>query len=184
MLKEIFKYGEAEIVYKEKKLLSEHPKLTNLFWETTLRCNAFCKHCGSRAGENINIEEELTTDEIKNVLKSIADKYNTESIFLNITGGEPLVRKDLFEVMEYASKLGYKWGMVTNGILIDDNIIQKMKDTNLSNISISLDGLENTHDNFRGTKGSYSKIIENIKKLKKLILLKFFKLQQLQIKPI
>ena len=116
------KYGEAEITYKTKQLLAEKPKLYNLFWETTLRCNAKCKHCGSKAGENVELQEELTTEEIKNTLQSIANKYNANEILLNITGGEPLVRTDLFEVMKLAKKLGYHWGMTTNGILIDDDI--------------------------------------------------------------
>ena len=65
MIKEIIKYGEAEVTYRNKKLLSEKPILKNLFWETTLRCNAKCKHCGSRAGENLDLKGELTTEEIK-----------------------------------------------------------------------------------------------------------------------
>ena len=66
MFKEIIKYGELEAVYKEKEILSKKPRLTNLFWESTLRCNANCKHCGSRAGENINIKIE----NIKKIKKS------------------------------------------------------------------------------------------------------------------
>lgn len=166
MIKEILKYGEAEVAYKNKEMLSKKPILYNLFWETTLRCNAKCKHCGSRAGENVKIQDELTTKEIENALQSVANKYDARKILLNITGGEPLVREDLFEVMNLAKGLGYNWGMTTNGILINDDIIQKMKDTGMATISISLDGLEKSHDEFRGVKGSFSKIIHNIQKLK------------------
>ena len=166
MIKEIIKYGEAEVTYKNKQVLAEKPVLYNLFWETTLRCNAKCKHCGSRAGENCNIKDELTTEEIKNALKSVAEKYDADKILLNITGGEPLVREDLFDVMAFARKLGFHWGMTTNGILINDEIIEKMKNTGMSTILISLDGLEESHDKFRGVPGSFKKIIENIKKLK------------------
>ena len=166
MFKNIMKYGEAELTYKSKVELSEKPILHNLFWETTLRCNAKCKHCGSRAGEDCNFKDELTTDEIKNVLKSVADKYDAREILLNITGGEPLLRQDLFEVMAYAVSLGYRWGMTTNGMLINDEIIEKLKQTHMDTVSISLDGLEKSHDEFRGVPGSYAKIIENIKKLK------------------
>lgn len=163
MIKEIIKYGEAEVTYKSKQLLAEKPKLYNLFWETTLRCNAKCKHCGSRAGENIKLEDELTTEEIKNALKSIANKYDASKILLNITGGEPLVRQDLFNGTDFANKLGYHWGMTTNAILINEDNIQKMKNTGMSTISISLDGLEKSHDEFRGVKGSYLKIIKILK---------------------
>lgn len=167
MIKHIMKYGEAEVIYKSKKLLSKKPRLQNLFWETTLRCNANCKHCGSRAGENVDLKDELATKEIIHTLKSIANKYNSSKILLSITGGEPLLREDLFEVMDVAQKLGYHWGITTNGILIDDNIIERMKETRMTTISISLDGLDEVHDEFREIKGSYKKIIENIKKLKK-----------------
>lgn len=166
MLKKIMKYGEAEVMYKTKKALAEKPVLYNLFWETTLRCNAKCKHCGSRAGENLNLRDELTTDEIEQALKSIADKYDSSKILLNITGGEPLVREDLFEVMRFATDLGFNWGMTTNGILIDDDIIKKMIDTKMTTISISLDGLQKSHDEFRGVNGAFKKTVEGIKKLK------------------
>lgn len=166
MIKELVKYGEAEITYKQKQLLSQKPKLQNLFWETTLRCNAKCKHCGSRAGEKNELKDELTTEEIKSAFQSIATKYDAKEILINVTGGEPLLRQDLFEVMEFAHKLGYYWGMTTNAMLINDEIIKKMKQTGMSAISISLDGLEKSHDEFRQVKGSYRQIVENIKKLK------------------
>ena len=166
MFRKIMKYGEAEVTYQSKKTLSSKPRLYNLFWETSLRCNAKCKHCGSRAGENCNLKDELTTEEIEKALQSIADKYDASSILLNITGGEPLLRKDLFEVMDIAKKLGYHWGMTTNGMLITDKIIEKLKETGMTTVSISLDGLEKSHDTFRGVKGSFKKIIENIKKLR------------------
>ena len=167
MIKYIKKYGEAEVTYRSKKILSEKPNLYNLFWETTLRCNAKCKHCGSRAGEECSFKDELSTQEIKNTLQSIANKYDANKILLNITGGEPLVRQDLFEVMDFANDLGYHWGMTTNAILINDSIIEKMKSTGMTIISVSLDGLEASHDEFRGVKGAFSKTLENVKKLKK-----------------
>ena len=91
MIKNIIKYGEAELTYKNKQALAQNPILYNLFWETTLRCNAKCKHCGSRAGENCNFKDELTTEEIEQTLQSIANKYHASKILLNITGGEPQI---------------------------------------------------------------------------------------------
>ena len=166
MLKDIMKYGEAELMYQNKKEFSKKPKLKYLFWETTLRCNAYCKHCGSRAGGNIKHDDELTKEKIKKALQDIADRYDAKEILISVTGGEPLVRKDLFEVMEFAHNLGFNWGMTTNGMLINDEIIEKMKKAGMCTISISLDGLEESHDEFRQVKGSYKKIIENVKKLK------------------
>lgn len=77
------------------------------------------------------------------------------------------MRKDLFEVMKFAKNLGYHWGMTTNAMLINDDNIEKMKKSGMTTISISLDGLENSHDEFRCVNGSFLKIIENIQKLKK-----------------
>ena len=167
MFKTIKKYGELELTKKVVNDLCIYPKLCNLFWETTLRCNMNCKHCGSRANENVKCSEELTTDEIKKVFKSVAEKTNARNVMLNITGGEPLLREDLFEVMDYASnKLHFPWGMTTNGLLIDEKVAKKMKDTKMYSISISIDGIEKTHDEFRKTPGAYDRIMEGLNILK------------------
>ena len=166
MLKKIYKLGELALFNQVKEQEMEKHKLIDLFWECTLTCNAKCKHCGSSA-EKKKYDGELTTDEIKNAFKQIANDMNANEILINVTGGEPLVRKDLCEVMEYATnELGFRWGMTTNGILLTDENIEKLKKANMDTISISIDGLEETHDKFRGVPGSYKIIINNIKKLK------------------
>lgn len=166
MLKDIYKLGELTLMKKYREQELQRHTLINLFWECTLTCNANCKHCGSSA-EKRQYKGELTTEEIKNAFKQIANDMDANKILINVTGGEPLVRKDLFEVMEYATnKLNFHWGMTTNGILLNDENIEKLKQSNMETISISIDGLEETHDEFRGTKGSYKTIINNIKKLK------------------
>lgn len=165
-IKNIIKYGEAETIYEKKKYKSQNPNLRILFWETTLRCNALCKHCGSRAGEKNKYNDELTTDEIKQCFKTISQKMDSSKIFLNITGGEPLLREDLFDVMKYAKNLGFGWSMTTNGTLIDSNMVAKLKEAGLTSVSISIDGTEHTHDEFRGVKGYYNKSINAIKLLR------------------
>ena len=166
MLKKIFKLGELTLMKKYIEQEYNSHTLIDLFWECTLTCNAKCKHCGSSA-EKKKYDGELTTDEIKTAFKQIAGDMDASRILINVTGGEPLVRKDLFEVMEYATKeLGFHWGMTTNGILLNEKHIQKLKQSNMETISISIDGLEETHDKFRGVPGSYKTIIENIKKLR------------------
>ena len=166
MFKKIMNYGKAEVLYNEKEKLSRKPDLRNLFWETTLRCNAKCKHCGSRAGEKAVFEDELTTEQIKKAFKDISEQIEPNKILINVTGGEPLLRQDLFEVMDYAcNQLGFRWGITTNGLLMDDKVIEQMKKTNLGTMSISIDGVEETHDKFRGVKGGFAKTIKNIKKL-------------------
>ena len=77
------------------------------------------------------------------------------------------MRKDLFEIMNYANKLGFSWGMVTNGTLINKETISNMKKSGMSTISISLDGMEEIHESFRKLpKGSFNRIIKNIIALK------------------
>ena len=166
MLKEIYKLGELALLKKYKEEELKRHTLIDLFWECTLTCNAHCKHCGSSA-EKKQYEGELTTEEIKCAFKQISDDMDASKILINVTGGEPLVRKDLCEVMEYATnELGFHWGMTTNGILLNDENIEKLKKANMETVSISIDGMAETHDEFRGVPGSYDKIIENIKKLK------------------
>lgn len=167
MLKEIYKLGELTLMKNYKEQEMKNHTLVDLFWECTLTCNAKCKHCGSSA-EKRKYEGELTTEEIKRAFKQIATDMEASKILINVTGGEPLVRKDLCEVMEYATnELGFHWGMTTNGILLTEENIEKLKKANMETISISIDGLENTHNQFRGVPNSYRTIINNIKNLKK-----------------
>ena len=150
MLKKIYKLGELTLMKNYKEQEREKHTLIDLFWECTLTCNAKCKHCGSSA-EKKKYDGELTTEEIKSAFKQIANDMDASKILINVTGGEPLVRQDLCEVMEYATnELGFHWGMTTNGILLNDENIQKLRKANMETISISIDGLEKTHDTFRG----------------------------------
>ncbi len=147
----------------KKKEYKKHP-LRALFFEVTLRCNARCEHCGSSCGDIVQ-KDEITKEEIEKVLEEIitVGHKDPRTIMINITGGEPLVRKDLFEIMDYANKLGYPWGMTTNGMLIDEKVVKKMEETNMGSISVSLDGLKETHESFRRVPGSYEKILKGLK---------------------
>ena len=142
---------------------SKYP-LHTLFFEVTSRCNALCDHCGSRC--TASKRDELSSQDFKKVLDNVAENFGTKAIMLNITGGEPLMRKDLFEITEYADSLGFKWGLVTNGMLITDDVISKMKETHMSTITISLDGMQKTHEEFRHVPGCFNRIISAIEKLK------------------
>ena len=164
MLKKILKTGKLKAwsIYKEK-LRKEH-KLTYLFWECTLNCNFLCKHCGSDAGKKV-YDGELTTEEIKKVLEEVAQKFRPQEVMLAITGGEPLLRKDLFEVMGFANELGFPWGMVTNGFLVNNDIVEKMKKTGMVSVVVSIDGIGEKHDEFRGVKGAYDRAVNAVKLL-------------------
>ena len=119
--------NEKELIYREKTaqmketaLLREeirkNHKLRFLFFELTLRCNENCIHCGSRCGEALG--EELPTEVFIGILDKVAKDFAGSLPMLNITGGEPLLRKDFFEIVNHAKQLGFSWGMTSNGTLI------------------------------------------------------------------
>ncbi len=150
--------------YREEQK-AKHP-LKVLFWETSLNCNLNCLHCGSDCNKAKSQKRILKTDEIKKALKEIAEDFKTQKILLVASGGEPLVRPDLFFVMDYARNLGFQWGMVTNGELLTPDNIKKIKETGLCSISVSIDGLKDSH-NWLRNKDIFDKVVENTQKLTK-----------------
>lgn len=148
--------------YREK--LRQEPQLLSLFLELTDRCNERCMHCGSRC-DGKESEGLLSVEEIKDILISVKEDFSERLPMLCITGGEPLLRKDFFEIMEFAKSLGFAWGMTSNGTLIDEDCAKKLRNAGMRTISISIDGLRDTHDWFRQTKGAYDRAMEGIKNL-------------------
>lgn len=134
--------------------------LKTLFWEATLNCNAYCPYCGSRCGKKNT--QDVPGEIVIRTLKRIASSYDASKIMIDVTGGEPLLRKDLFSVMSAAVQLGFSWGMVTNGSLITDEVIEELKKSGMRTISISVDDLFEKHDSVRGLKGGFAKIIKAI----------------------
>ena len=153
---------EMMLMNKMRKDLYEKPVLNNLFLEVTSRCNARCEHCGSRCDGNTQ-GEEVSTEDIKKALKEIAEHYDPYTVYLNVTGGEPLMRQDLFDILEYAVSLGYRWGMTTNGMLINEKMFKKIEKAQMSTVSVSIDGLKETHECFRKVPNSFEKILKGIK---------------------
>ena len=159
--KELKKQNMEEL-YEYRKYLYEHPKLYHLFLEVTSRCNARCEHCGSSCGYE-KPKNEISKEKLMETLKEISEHYDASEILLNVTGGEPFLRKDLFEIMDYAVSLGFRWGITSNGILIDEELVKKIVKSKMSTISISIDGLKETHEAFRKVPGAWDKIIKGIK---------------------
>ncbi len=138
---------------KERERLLREPDLTYLFWESTLRCNLRCAHCGSSCEARSPLRE-LDTKEILATLDTIAEDFDTSRMFVSITGGEPLMRKDLFEVVAHMTRLGMRSCIVTNGVLLDARNAARLYDAGMRTVTVSIDGLEGTHEAVRG-KGSY-----------------------------
>lgn len=129
-------------------------------WETTRRCNLSCKHCRAVA-EDHPYENELDTQASFKLLDQI--KQVGDPIII-LTGGEPLLRDDIFDIAAYGTKLGLRMVMAPNGTLITQETAQKMKDSGIKRISVSLDGsTPETHDTFRGLENAFENSIRGIK---------------------
>jgi len=127
-------------------------------WDVTYVCNLKCKHCYSTAGKRL--EDELTTDEAFEAIDKF-DRFGVTSIAFS--GGEPLVRKDFFELTKYADEKGIYVAVATNGTLITEEMAEKMKNSGIKYVQISLDGLRDTHSSFRGIDGVFDKTVRGIK---------------------
>ena len=133
-------------------------------WNVSQRCNLRCMHCYANAA-NREFEGELTTQEAK---KFISDLVEFKVPVLLFSGGEPLMRGDLFELGKFAASLGLRTVISTNGTLITPEIAQKIKEANFSYVGISLDGIEKTNDKFRGKKGAFEEALQGIRSCKEV----------------
>lgn len=149
--------------YRENQL-RPNAELRTLFIEMTTHCNEHCRHCGSNCGD-IREQGALSGEEIKSFLARLKTEMPIEKLKLSITGGEPLLRPDFFDIMNYAHRLGYQWGMTSNGLLITREVAEKLFGAGMRTVSISLDGLKENHEWFRQVKGSYEKSLEGIRNL-------------------
>lgn len=138
-------------------------RLEHLFLELTMRCNERCLHCGSRCGDIA--QDEMTPKQYHEFLTQIAEDFDPKTFTLCVTGGEPLIRKDFFEIMDDANRLGFLWGMTSNATLITPDTAKDLQRTGMKTISVSIDGLPETHDAFRRTPGGWQKAMEGIENL-------------------
>ena len=127
-------------------------------WRCTFACDSKCVHCTS-AGKT-TCPDEVNTEEAKKIVDQV---NNFGASFFGITGGQPFLRKDLFEVLEYATKLGLNTSIITDGRLLDDKAFENIV-KNQTKISVSIDGAEKTDDAIRG-KGAYASAVSAIKRL-------------------
>ncbi len=127
-------------------------------WDVTYACNLKCKHCYATAGKPLH--DELTTEEALDAI----DKFDKLGVaIIAFSGGEPLVRKDIFKLTRYAASKGIYVAIATNGTLITEDMAKKMKENGVNYVQISLDGTKETHENFRGIKGCYDRAVEGIR---------------------
>jgi heme b synthase len=149
--------GPAALAYEERTGIKA-PRI--IAWEITRSCNLSCAHCRASA-EFGHYEGELSLDEIKATIDDIVTISNPIII---LTGGEPLMRPDIWEIVDYAQAKGAMPVIGTNATLITDDIAQKMADHKIPRISVSVDfPTAEDHDKFRGQPGCFDATLRGIK---------------------
>lgn len=135
------------------------PRLVS--WNVTSACRLRCPHCYIDAGRPVSAgPDELSTSEGKTLIDALA-RAGTRVLILS--GGEPLLRKDLVDLVKYGRSKGLRMGIGTSGTLLDFKCAEKLKSAGISSVAISLDSLRpSTHDRFRGVQGSWRKAMRGI----------------------
>ena len=160
-------HGKCEFYLK----LGHSPNATNtekyvplvLSWNVTRKCNLKCSHCYINAAST-EAMDELTTEEGKRLIDQICEVSHP---LLILSGGEPLLRKDIYELIQYGTQKGLRMGLGSNGALIDNAVAKKLKEAGIKTVSISIDShIPEHHDDFRGVKGSWEKAVNAIKALR------------------
>lgn len=144
-----------------KQEAAQHP-LTQLFWECTLRCNMHCRHCGSDCRIS-TVHPDMPFEDFEKVLLRIREAYDPGKILVILSGGEPLMRDDLACCGRQISRLGFPWGLVSNGRLMSPARIDELLKAGMRTATISLDGLEDDHNWMRGIPDAYVHAVEAIR---------------------
>lgn len=156
---DVLRYGRHSSQLPSHLLQFSKDKRPVVVWNVTRRCNLKCIHCYSNS-QNILYSDELTTQLGKRLIDNLAA---FGSPVLLLSGGEPLMRQDLPELAQYAVDRGLRVVISTNGTLITKKLARTFGKIGLSYIGVSLDGLREVHDRFRGVKGSFDKALRGIR---------------------
>lgn len=152
------RYGRESGKLPSHLLQFSKDKKPVIVWNMTRRCNLKCVHCYAQA-TGVQGRDEIDTEQARAMIDDLASYGAPVMLF---SGGEPLVRDDLTELASYATQKGMRAVISTNGTLITPGKARELKAVGLSYVGISLDGLEEVHDHFRGVPGSFKKALEGI----------------------
>jgi 12,18-didecarboxysiroheme deacetylase len=156
---DVLRYGAASARLPSHLLQFSADKKPVVVFSATRRCNLRCVHCYSQS-ENRAYPDELTTDEVLAMLEDLARLGVPVVLF---SGGEPMLRTDLLPLLEAAAALGMRTVLSTNGTLITERAAARLRTTNLSYVGVSLDGLRETNDEFRGVAGAFEAALRGIR---------------------
>ena len=157
------KKKQLDMLRDYRARLYKAPQLRQLFFELTLRCNAACFHCGSRCTPQS--PDGLPAEEYLRVLDQVKERYGNKMTQVCLTGGEPLLYKDFFTLAREIHERGFRWGMTSNGTLISRDTARRLRETGMGTISISVDGLPETHDRLRGMPGGFERTMAGVRNL-------------------
>ena len=147
----------------DKDLPLEYP-LRQIFWECTLRCNMNCRHCGSDCRTTSDVMD-MPFEDFRRVLEDIRNHYDPHKIMVILTGGEPLLRKDICRCGRAIYEMEFPWGLVSNGRLMNQDMIDRLLASGIHSITISLDGFEKEHNWMRGSSDSFKYASEAVSRL-------------------
>lgn len=153
------RYGRSSKQLPSHLLQFSSDKKPVVVWNVTRRCNLRCVHCYSHSQDK-QYQGEMTTAEAKIFIDGLADFGIPVLLF---SGGEPLLRHDLFELITYTRSKGIRAVISTNGTLISTEVAAKLADAGLSYVGVSLDGLKPVHDRFRGVTDSFEQALAGIR---------------------
>lgn len=137
-------------------------ELNYLFWECTTRCNLHCRHCGSDCFASSQ-DVDMPLEDFLKAVDTIPMSERPDNFTVAITGGEPLLRPDIEDIGKAIRQRGLRWGMVSNGYLYDEQMHARLMRGGMGSLTISLDGLEESHDWMRGREGSYKRALRGIR---------------------
>ncbi len=139
-------------------------RLRLVAWEVTRSCNLNCVHCRA-SSERGPYPGELSTESCLRVLNEISE---TGRPIVILTGGEPLLREDIFDLARHGNDLGLRMVMATNGTLLTPEITRRMQESGIQRVSISIDGAgAESHDRFRQVQGAYAGALAGIEELRR-----------------
>ncbi len=134
-----------------------------IFLLTTQKCNLRCLHCLNHSSKENSMIPIIELD-TEYIMPAIDEIFDHGGFVIKITGGEPFLRPDIFDILHYIDSKPINTIIFSNGLLIDDNVVNKLKQLKHSRVRISIDGVENTNDKIRG-KGSFNAAYNALKKL-------------------
>ncbi len=155
---DVLRYGRQSKKLPSSMLQFSSDKKPVVVWNVTRNCNLRCVHCYSQS-EGMDYHDEMTTEEGKKMLSDLGGFGVPVVLF---SGGEPLAREDIFELGKYAGEQGMRVVVSTNGTMISRKVAHRLKAIGVSYVGVSLDGLGDTNDRFRGVKGAFERALTGI----------------------